>query len=132
MARDNAPAAPPAEKPPVSNDNGAGEAAGLAAAAEELAQAGVLVGDNGEIVGDEEGRQRAMRQRDPDGYEKAEAEKRDLVKVRVTKKGDGKISRGVHYGGIGDDHYEQGDRFDMPRVTALEAEERSFVEIVSK
>ena len=126
MARDNAPAAPPAEKPPVSNDNGAGEAAGLAAAAEGLAEDGAFSGSQDEAAASLE---RARRQADPDAYKAEIRERADLVTVRVTEEGGGKISRGVHHGGVGEDHYEEGETFQAERRNALELKKRHYVEI---
>lgn len=53
----------------------------------------------------------------------------DMVTCRVLKAGDGKISMGQHFGGIGDAHYERGETFQCVRSTALELEDRFYVEI---
>jgi hypothetical protein len=51
------------------------------------------------------------------------------VKVRITKRGDGKISTGEHEPGLGDLTYEHREEVSMPRGRALELEEQGFVEI---
>lgn len=64
--------------------------------------------------------------------EKPEAElvaEEPVVAVRVTKKGDGKISTGKHVAMLGDELYEAGEEFSISRSIALELEDRGFVEI---
>ena len=56
----------------------------------------------------------------------------ELVKVRVLRRGDGKISNGQHVKGHGDELYEQGEEFDCPRHIAEDLEARDFVEIPDK
>jgi FKBP-type peptidyl-prolyl cis-trans isomerase len=51
------------------------------------------------------------------------------VSVRVLKAGDGKVSRGQHIGGVGEDHYERGEVFSVATSIAQELEDRGFVEI---
>jgi len=36
----------------------------------------------------------------------------DTIRVKVTRRGDGKISTGVHIPGIGEAHFEQGEEFE--------------------
>lgn len=54
----------------------------------------------------------------------------DLVRVRVLRRGDGKISTGVHDSKGGDMLYEQGEEFDVLETVAKDLEERDFVEII--
>lgn len=54
----------------------------------------------------------------------------DLVRVRVLKRGDGKISTGVHDNKGGDMLYEQGEEFEVLESVAKELEDRDFVEIL--
>ena len=123
MAEKNAPAAPPAEQPPVSGE-GAGEAANMAAVADAVSAE--LSGNHDEDFASLE---RARRQRDPEAYKAEIRERADVVTVRVTEDGDGKISRGVHHAGVGDDHYEEGDTLQVERRTALELKKRHYVEL---
>ena len=51
------------------------------------------------------------------------------VTVRVTKKGDGKISTGKHVTGLGDLTYEYRETPKLPRSIAMDLEERGFAEI---
>ena len=60
---------------------------------------------------------------------RAALETADVVQARVLKKGDGLISNGVHHPGAGDEFYEFGEIVGLPRVVALELEERGYVEI---
>lgn len=53
----------------------------------------------------------------------------EFVHVRVLKRGDGKISTGVHDNRGGDVLYEQGETFTCPRNVAEALEARDFVEI---
>jgi pyruvate/2-oxoglutarate dehydrogenase complex dihydrolipoamide acyltransferase (E2) component len=52
------------------------------------------------------------------------------VEVRVLKKGDNKISKGIHVPGVGDLCYKTGDHLSVSRESAIQLEERGFVEIV--
>lgn len=56
----------------------------------------------------------------------------DLVKVRVLKRGDGKISTGVHDAKGGDILYEKGEEFILAEHIAEDLEGRDFVEILGK
>lgn len=51
------------------------------------------------------------------------------VTVRVTKKGDGKLSKGIHVPGVGDLTHPAGAELRMGKAVAEELEERGFVEI---
>lgn len=51
------------------------------------------------------------------------------VEIRVTKKGDGKLSKGIHVPGVGDLTHPQGAMLKMSKHIAEELEERGFVEI---
>ncbi len=51
------------------------------------------------------------------------------VKCRVTKKGDQKLSKGIHVPGKGDLRYGWKDELSIDRKAALELEERGYVEI---
>ena len=51
------------------------------------------------------------------------------VSVRVTKKGDGKLSKGIHVPGVGDLTHPQGTILKMNKDVALQLEDRGFVEI---
>lgn len=73
-----------------------------------------------------EARARAARQA---AKEAKPVEPEQIVSCRVLKKGDGKISTGQHFGGIGEVHYEKGETLKAPKGTAEELEERGFVEI---
>jgi beta-phosphoglucomutase-like phosphatase (HAD superfamily) len=53
----------------------------------------------------------------------------EKVWVRVLKRGDGKISTGVHDNRGGDVLYEKDETFEAPRNVAEELESRDFVEI---
>lgn len=53
-----------------------------------------------------------------------------LVTVKVTRKGHGKISTGVHDRTFGDELYADGERFAVAENIALELEDRGFVVIV--
>lgn len=53
-----------------------------------------------------------------------------MVKCRVTKLGDGKISTGEHVAGIGEVHFEKGEEFPARKDIADALEDRGFVEIV--
>lgn len=80
-----------------------------------------------EAAAEEAARKRAARQ-----AAKVEVQqvKPEDVTVRVLKKGDGKISMGVHIAGIGEAHYEAGETFVVSLPIAEELEERGFVEVV--
>jgi hypothetical protein len=123
-------------KPPAAPTKGAElsdiatSAASLEAAAAQVSAQ--LAGSPGAAGGDEEGRERARRQADPEGYQRREAEKRDIVQCRVLKRGDGRISRGRHYDGIGEDHYELGETFPAERVNAVQLEDKGYVEIMGE
>lgn len=52
------------------------------------------------------------------------------VQVRVLKKGDNKISKGIHVPGVGDLRHKHGDTLTITREAALQLEERGYVEIV--
>jgi len=54
----------------------------------------------------------------------------EMVQVRVLKRGDGKISTGVHDNRGGDVLYEKGETFEVARNVAEELAERDFVEII--
>jgi hypothetical protein len=54
------------------------------------------------------------------------------VKVKVTKRGDGKISTGVHNAAMGDELYEQGETFSIAKNIADELEDRGFVMILDE
>ena len=51
------------------------------------------------------------------------------VKCRITKKGDQKLSKGIHVPGKGDLRYSWKDEVNIDRKAAMELEERGFVEI---
>jgi hypothetical protein len=51
------------------------------------------------------------------------------VTVRVTLKGAGRVSNGVHHPMLGDEFYEQGEKFQVAASIALDLEERGFAEI---
>lgn len=52
------------------------------------------------------------------------------VKARVLPMGDGKVSMGVHIGGIGDAYYEKGEIIPaLPEPVAKVLEARGYVEI---
>ena len=51
------------------------------------------------------------------------------VMCRVTKKGDQKLSKGIHIPGKGDLRYGWKDELSIDRKAALELEERGYVEI---
>ncbi len=53
----------------------------------------------------------------------------DMVMCRVTKKGDNKISKGIHEPGKGDKRYAWRDNVMVDRKIAAELEDRGFVEI---
>ena len=53
----------------------------------------------------------------------------ELVRVRVTKRGDGRISTGEHDNRGGDILFEAGERFEVARHIAEVHEEHGFVEI---
>lgn len=52
------------------------------------------------------------------------------VEVRVLKKGDNQISKGIHVPGVGDLCYKAGDHLTVTREAAGQLEERGYVEIV--
>lgn len=52
-----------------------------------------------------------------------------MVKVRITKMGDGKVSMGIHVAGIGEAYYEKGEMVDLPLDVAQRIESRGFAEI---
>ena len=52
-----------------------------------------------------------------------------LVRVRVTKRGDMKISTGEHVAMMGDKFYEAGDEFEVAQSIGADLEERGLVEI---
>ena len=54
---------------------------------------------------------------------------KDVVRVRVTKAGDQKVSRGIHIPGKGDLRYSWKEVFSTERSIAAELEARNFVEI---
>jgi hypothetical protein len=54
----------------------------------------------------------------------------EMVRVRVTKQGDSKVSTGQHAPGIGEVHYAWKEEFDIPRSIAEALETRYFVEIL--
>lgn len=53
----------------------------------------------------------------------------DMVMCRVTKKGDQKLSKGIHDPGKGDKRYAWRDNVMVDRKIAAELEERGYVEI---
>lgn len=53
----------------------------------------------------------------------------EMVTVRITKKGDGKVSNGNHIATLGDEYFDTGETPMLPRDTAEALEERGFVEI---
>lgn len=59
----------------------------------------------------------------------AEAINNDVVRVRITKMGDGKVSTGDHVANDGDLMFEAGEYAELPRVVALALEDRGFAEI---
>lgn len=119
MAKTETPASPPASEP-------VSEKSELEASAAGLQADGLLAGDEEDLASLE----RARRQRDPDAYAAEIRERDDLVTVRVTEDGDGRISRGRHHSGIGEDHFEQGETFQCERRNALALKKRHFVELV--
>jgi len=52
-----------------------------------------------------------------------------LVTVRVTLKGAGRISNGVHHPMQGDEFYEHNEEFKVAASIALDLEDRGFAEI---
>lgn len=54
----------------------------------------------------------------------------EMVKCRVTHKGDGKVSMGIHVPELGEAHFEKNETFEAIRSTAEELQERGFVEII--
>ena len=54
----------------------------------------------------------------------------DIVKCRVMKLGDGKVSTGQHVSGVGEVHFERGEELTIARSIALGLEDRGYVEIV--
>lgn len=52
-----------------------------------------------------------------------------MVNVRITKKGDGKVSTGKHIGGEGDELYEAGEIVSLPRSIAEQLEDAGHAEI---
>jgi hypothetical protein len=54
----------------------------------------------------------------------------DVVKARVTKLGDAKISMGVHVPGVGEACYEHNEILEVERKIALDLEARGFAEII--
>jgi hypothetical protein len=54
----------------------------------------------------------------------------EMVRVRVTKQGDGKVSTGQHAAGIGEVHYAWREEFEVARPVAQALEDRYLVEIV--
>lgn len=73
-----------------------------------------------------EARKRAARQA---ARIEGEPETIEIVEVRVLPKGDGKVSMGIHVAGIGEAHYERGERFNIAKPIAEALEERGYVEI---
>lgn len=71
-------------------------------------------------------RLRAARQRTSG----AVAEPSQLVRVRITKQGDGKVSMGQHVAGVGEAYYEWKEELSLPEPTAKALEERYYVEIL--
>lgn len=63
---------------------------------------------------------------------KEEAPPAVMVKCRVLKAGDGKVSMGEHIGGIGDAFYERGETFEIEESIGLALEDRGLVEIEGK
>ena len=126
MAKNEAGAAPADD----THDNGS-EAEQLAAAAAGMAAEGKLGSDPANVPEDLDAKalERARRQRDPEAYKEELRERHDLVTCTVTEEGDGKISRGRHFGGIGEDHYEEGETFQAERRNALELKKRHLVQI---
>lgn len=57
------------------------------------------------------------------------AQNADLVIVRITKMGDGKVSTGEHLSGEGDLLYEYGETPRLPRVVAEALEDAGYGEI---
>lgn len=55
----------------------------------------------------------------------------DLVECRVLPMGDGKVSMGVHIGGIGEAHYTRGEVFKINRHIAQRLEKKGYVEIAA-
>lgn len=53
----------------------------------------------------------------------------DLVSVMVIAAGDGRISKGTHVAGVGDDTYARKDVFQCPPEIAEALQKRGFVEI---
>ena len=59
-----------------------------------------------------------------------EAAPGEFVQMRVLKKGAGRISKGVHEGGVGDEFFSHGDLFYAPSESVDELEERGLAEAV--
>lgn len=74
-------------------------------------------------------RDRAARQAHTEAEELRVAE---MIEVKVTKAGHGKISMGIHVPGIGDAHYERGETFMLAEPIALAQEANGYVRIVGK
>ncbi|HWA60864.1 MAG TPA: hypothetical protein VG939_05790 [Caulobacteraceae bacterium] len=56
----------------------------------------------------------------------------DLVRVRITRFGDGQVSSGEHAPGLGDLCYEAGDTPEVPREVAEALEACGFAEIEAR
>lgn len=62
----------------------------------------------------------------------------EMVLVKVTKRGDGRISTGQHVSGVGEVYFERGETFELPRHTAHiyakddELTDKAWVEIVGE
>lgn len=69
---------------------------------------------------------RAARQR----ADKGPAEPVVMVPVRITKAGNGKISMGIHVGGVGEACFEWKEETSLPQDTAIALEDRGYVEIL--
>lgn len=53
-----------------------------------------------------------------------------VVKVRVTKLGDGRISMGQHFAGLGDAYYQRGEEPSFPAEIARNLDDAGLVEIL--
>lgn len=74
--------------------------------------------------------ERARRQRAARDFLEQEEKPVEMVKVRVTKNGHGRVSMGEHIAAVGDAHYEHKEEFEAERSIAEALQDRGFVEIL--
>lgn len=78
---------------------------------------------------EDELRAKAMRQNERE-RENAPVLDEEMVWVEVDEDGDGRISTGQYVSGVGNVHYDQGERFMMPKADALLLKKRHYVRFV--